>query len=75
VLPVRHSGFSGPASVAGVPGSCSSRADAGVPPSPIAPGIAGSGAVGTCIARRVYDLGHVWCLQLEYQVIPALAHF
>ena len=57
VLPVRHMGFSGPASVAGVPGSCSSRAEAGVPPSPIAPGIAGSGAVGTCMPCQVDALG------------------
>ncbi len=74
VLPVRHMGFSGPASVVGVPGSCSSRADAGVPPRPIAPGMAGSGAVGTCSARQLDALGHMWCLLPELHLIPALVH-
>ncbi len=49
VLPVRHSGFRDAASVTGVAGSSFSR-DEGVPPRPTAPGIAGSGAAGTCTA-------------------------
>ena len=56
MLPVRHSGFNDAASVAGVAGSSISR-DEGVPPRPIAPGIAGSGAVGTCKAPINFEDG------------------